>query len=62
MKLVRGSVARAVALVLTLSAGAAAVAATGTTSAVAADQSVTMNVLPPVSQPGSTPAGASDAH
>jgi len=61
MRLVRGSVARAVALVLTLSAGAAAVAATGTPGAVAADQSVTMNVLPPVSQPGSTPAGASAA-
>ena len=61
MKLVRGSVARAVALVLTLSAGLAAVAATGTTSAVAADQSLTMNVLPPVSQPGSTPAPPSEA-
>ena len=61
MRLVRGSVARAAALVLTLSAGSAAVAATGTTSAVAADQSVTMNVLPPISQPGSTPAPPSEA-
>ena len=61
MRIVRGSLARAVALMLTLSAGAAAVAATGTTSAVAADQSVTMNVLPPVSQPGSTPARLSEA-
>jgi beta-glucanase (GH16 family) len=61
MRLVRGTVVRTVALVLTLSAGSAAVAATSGTSAVAADQSVTMNLLPPVSQPGSTPAPPSDA-
>ena len=39
MKLVRGSAARSVALVLTLSAGSAAIAATGASSAVAVDQS-----------------------
>jgi beta-glucanase (GH16 family) len=61
MKLVSGTVARAVGLVLTLSAGSAAIATTGSTSADAADQSVTMAVLPPVSQPGSTPAPLSEA-
>ncbi len=57
MKLVRGSVA----LVLTLSAGAAAIAATSATSAVAVDQAVTITVLPPVSQPGTRPASSSGA-
>ncbi len=52
MKLVRGSVARTLALGLTLSAGAAALAATTAGSAVAVDQAVTITVLPPVSQPG----------
>ncbi len=61
MTVVRGTVARAVGLVLTLSVGSAAVASTGTVPAVAADQTVTMNVLPPVSQPGFTPARPSEA-
>ena len=61
MKLVRGSAARAVALVLTLSAGSAAIAATGATSAVAVDQAVTITLLPPVSQPGTRPANTSGA-
>jgi beta-glucanase (GH16 family) len=56
MKLVRGSVARTVALALTLSAAAAAIAATGAASAIAVDQVVTINLLPPVSQPGTKPA------
>ena len=50
MKLVRGSVARSVALVLTLCAGSAAIAASGATSAVAVDQAVTITLLPPVAQ------------
>ena len=61
MKLVRGSLARTVALVLTLSAGAAAIAATSATSAVAVDQTVTITVLPPVSQPGTRPASSTGA-
>jgi beta-glucanase (GH16 family) len=59
MKPVRGSVLRYVALVLMLSAGSAAIAATGATSAVAVDQSVTITVLPPISQPGTRPASSS---
>jgi hypothetical protein len=61
MKVVRGPVARVVGLVLTLSAGSAALAATGAPSAVAADQTVAINVLPPVSQSGSTSAPSSEA-
>jgi hypothetical protein len=61
MKLVRGNVARSVALVLTLCAGSAAIAATGATSAVAVDQTVTIAVLPPVSQVGVKPASPSAA-
>jgi beta-glucanase (GH16 family) len=61
MKLVRGSVARSVALVLTLCAGSAAIAATGAPRAVALDQSVTITLLPPISQVGAKTASPSAA-
>jgi beta-glucanase (GH16 family) len=61
MKMVRGTLARSVALVLALSAGSAAIAATGATRAVAVDQAVTITLLPPISQPGSKTASPSAA-
>src|SRR5918993_2571605 len=61
MTLLRSSAARVVALALTLSAGSAAIAASGAARAVAVDQTVTMRVLPPIAQVGANPANPTAA-
>ena len=61
MKLLRSSAARVFALALTLSAGSAAIAASGAARAVAVDQTVTMRVLPPIAQVGANPANPAAA-